>query len=132
MEPPRKRTPPRPQSELAEPAPEHEVDRFASEARYRASRYHRHTTTRWRPDKSKCPSGVGRESAKALLLRGIRRSMFSSHRRGGWPQKVWAVDGGVVYEAQLTNRGQGEYHGYPMKPDDRFAQYLAVKWDERA
>ena len=59
--------------------------------------------------------------------------MFSTRFRNGWPQNVWAVDGdGVVYEAQLTNREAGEYHGYPMRLGDRFAEFLAAQWEKRA
>ncbi len=59
--------------------------------------------------------------------------MVSMARRGNWPQNVWAVDdNGVVYEAQLTNQGTGEYHGYPMKLGDCFADFVVAEWTRRA
>ena len=52
---------------------------------------------------------------------------------GNWPRNVWAVDAeGYIYEAQLSNRGLGEYHGYPMKDGDRFAEYVRTEWERRS
>lgn len=58
--------------------------------------------------------------------------MVSKQKRGNWPQNVWAVDSeGYVYEAQLSNSGNGEYHGYPMKDGDRFAETVRNEWERR-
>ena len=64
---------------------------------------------------------------------GIRRGMVSEQQRGDWPQNIWAVDAeGIVYEAQLSNRELGEYHGYPMKHGDRFAEFVQSEWERRS
>lgn len=58
--------------------------------------------------------------------------MLSDLKSGEWPKNAWAVDdGGTVYEAQLTNREAGEYHGYPMRVGDRFAEHVAEQWENR-
>ena len=45
---------------------------------------------------------------------------------------MWAVDGlGTVYEAQLTNQGNGEYHGYPVMRSDHFYDYVKSQWENR-
>lgn len=128
---PRKRTPPRPRTDLAAVDADGDIDTLATQARYKQSDYHRDNRTGWRRDKTKCPEHVDVDTAEALLVDGIRRRMFSTQRRQTWPQRVWAVAEGVVYEAQLTNNGQGEYHGYPMRTGDRFADYLAAQWEVR-
>ena len=129
---PRRRTPHRSRRDLAKVGSPEELDALASKARYRPSTYHQENITGWRPDKSKCPAAIDATVAKALLLAGIRKSMFSSQRRQGWPRAVWAVCGGVVYEARLANDVQGEYHGYPLPDGDPFAAYLASQWSDRS
>jgi hypothetical protein len=32
-----------------------------------------------------------------------------------YPRYVWHLDADVLYEARLTNSGNGEYHGYPLE-----------------
>ena len=60
--------------------------------------------------------------------------MVSEHKNDGkWPRNVWVVDAeGYIYEAQLSNSGLGEYHGYPMKEGDRFAEYVRTEWERRS
>jgi hypothetical protein len=70
--------------------------------------------------------------AVALLREGLRRGMVSPSSSGEWPQNVWAVSAGkVCYAAQLENRDQGSYHGYPMPQDDDFAETVKREWDRR-
>ena len=116
------------------------VDRGAlvDEARYRGSNYHcAHNPPRWMPHKTKCPEDIGDADALHLLRQGIRLGVFSANLNRGWPKQVWAMDGcGRTFEAQLTNREVGEYHGYPMSSGDRLAEDIAEKWrncvDEQA
>ena len=118
---------------MAEVADDDEIERLRDGAFYDTSCYHEHNTTGWRPDKSKCPPHVDGQIAEGLLMEGIRRSMFSAKSRQGWPQNVWAVDeDGVLYEAQLTNQGQGQYHGYPIIVGNKFFEFLETQWEERA
>jgi hypothetical protein len=50
-------------------------------------------------------------------------------KEGVWPQNVWSVaPNGVPLEAQLENAGLGTYHGYPMPPEDPFAEEVINRW----
>ncbi len=118
---------------------EDELERMAEKARYSPSPYHKSElsggrSSAPRPDKTVCdvPAPIDCREAAALLKAGILRGMISAQVRQGWPQNVWAVDdGGIVYEAQLGNAGNGEYHGYPMKADDDFTRVVRKEWEER-
>ena len=37
---------------------------------------------------------------------------------GSFPQYVWCRHEGVFYEARLTNKGKGEYKGYPITEEE--------------
>src|SRR5262245_29378489 len=64
-------------------------------------------------------------AALDLLRQGLRRGLISVQRRNGWPQNVWALsDDGIPLEAMLTNRGTGEYHGYPLLSNDPLAEEI--------
>lgn len=86
-----------------------------------------------RRDKTLC-DGVEvfqREKAVELLRRGILRGLIGERRRGRYPQNVWSVtDSGHPLEAQLENREQGVYHGYPMTSADPFAEEVLEHWRE--
>ncbi len=86
------------------------------------------------PGKTICdaPGSADCLNATDLLKSGFQRGMVSEKRRNNWPQNVWAVDGdGVVYEAQLSNKERGQYHGYPMKRGDSFADFIGDEWENR-
>ena len=86
------------------------------------------------PGKTICdaPGSGDRLNATDLLKAGFRRGMVSERRRKDWPENVRAVDGdGVVYEAQLSNKERGQYHGYPMKRGDSFADFIGNEWERR-
>ena len=90
-----------------------------------------------RDDKTLCDSvGVfSRAVALRLLRRGIERGLISEQMRGIFPQNVWVVDeNGYPLEAQLENRIQGTYHGYPLALNDPFRDQVLAFWrrDERA
>ena len=112
-----------------------ELDKMAREAHYRSSDYHKSGPTALpRRDKTVCdlPTSHNAINATDLLRSGFRRGMVSEQKHGGWPQNVWAVDAdGIVYEAQLTNSGLGEYHGYPMTKTDSFAAFVSKEWENR-
>lgn len=84
---------------------------------------------RW--DGSACETAGITKLAQALrLLReGARRGLISVQTRGGFPQNVWAVtQDGIPLEAQLENREQGSYHGYPMDETDDFREEVLKRW----
>ena len=141
MKRPQRRSKTKAKSELvaADTMNQSELERMERDARYRSSSYHRfaalcsgpESTMVFRPDKTVCDMPASRKATDLLRL-GFRRGMVSEQRRNGWPQNVWAVDAdGIVYEAQLSNSGLGEYHGYPMKQGDSFAGFVGKEWEKR-
>ncbi len=87
-----------------------------------------------RPGKTLCDASGSfpKTLAQVLLKSGFHKGMVSEQQRNGWPQNVWAVsDQGVPYEAELENRDQGAYHGYPMPLADSFRQTILEEWERR-
>ena len=115
-----------------------DIGALVDDVRYHGSEYHcAQKPQQWMPQKTKCPEDIDDAQALMLLRKGMKFGVFSANLDGRWPKQVWAVDdSGRVYEAQLTNREVGEYHGYPMASGDKFARIIAEKWrncvDERA
>ncbi|MDE2960869.1 MAG: hypothetical protein OXU28_12615 [Chloroflexota bacterium] len=90
-----------------------------------------------RDDKTLCDAAgiFSRSTAMRLLKAGIERDLISEQTRGAFPQNVWAVDeNGYPLEAQLENRTQGAYHGYPLALNDPFRDQVLAFWssDEHA
>ena len=84
-----------------------------------------------REDKTLCDSVdiLSRAVALRLLRRGIERGLISVQMRGEFPQNVWVVDeNGSPLEAQLENRTQGDYHGYPLALNDPFRDQVLAFW----
>jgi hypothetical protein len=48
------------------------------------------------------------------LKKAIRKGVVGGYWEGGFPRYAWYKDGDTVYEARLTNPGNGEYKGYPL------------------
>jgi hypothetical protein len=47
------------------------------------------------------------------------KGLVDSRSVGEFPSLIWSVrEDGVVFEAELENASQGEYHGYPMPLSD--------------
>ena len=91
-------------------------------------------TNRRRWDGSLCETaGVTRPAQALRLLReGARRGLVSVRTQGGFPQNVWAVtQDGIPLEAQLENREQGSYHGYPMDETDEFREEVLKRWNQQ-
>lgn len=60
----------------------------------------------------------------ALLTRGIIAGLI-----GG--RVLWTVaDDGWIFEARLTNVGQQEYHGYPVRPTEAIAKPVYERFVE--
>lgn len=84
-----------------------------------------------RPGKTLCDGAKISEKTVALhlLQEGFRKGLVSVQRRNGWPQNVWAMsEDGTPLEAMLTNRGTGEYHGYPLQSNDSLAEEVRKRW----
>lgn len=114
------------------------LEQMAADARYASSSYHRAvpdggSAPMPRPDKTICSWRDGRyPDALKLLRTGFRRGMVSTNKQGAWPRNVWAVDcDGTAYEAQLSNREVGQYHGYPMKMAEAFTRHVLLEWEKR-
>ena len=57
--------------------------------------------------------------ARKLLKEGVKLGLVDDRIRGEFPQIIWALNSkGIVFEAQLENADQGQYHGYPMAMND--------------
>ena len=115
-----------------------ELRRLARAAHYESSDHHKAVPDgqgmpRHRRDKTVCHASDGRHpNARQLLRLGFRRGMVSVQRAAGWPRNVWAVDtNGVAYEGSLTDRGSGQYHGYPMRAGSPFTRYVLEQWRKR-
>lgn len=82
-----------------------------------------------RAGKSECPPDIDYGVSKEILVAGIRRSLdqgLRSFGETGWPQYVWGLDlfptragarRPIVWEARLTNSGNGTYKAYPCSRD---------------
>lgn len=77
------------------------------------------TVSSRRVDKSKCPKIPVAEWSKLqdVLRRAIQASCVDVEFRGDFPARAWVRLNGGWYEARLTNEGTGEYHGFPIAPE---------------
>jgi hypothetical protein len=64
---------------------------------------------------SKCPPNWDNVEATRVLRLAINEGRVSMIWEHGDPRHVWHLDGNVLYEARLSNSGNGEYHGYPLE-----------------
>jgi hypothetical protein len=92
----------------------------ASNVRYTGSPYHRSSGKEGPVAQriglvSRCPPNWTNLEATRLLRIAISEGRVSKHWEQGFPRHVWHLDGGVLYEARLTNSENGEYHGYPLE-----------------
>lgn len=116
-------------------------ERLAGQVCYQGSPFHKRYPADYgfpepkpRPDKTLCDAEgpLVKSQAEALLVAGVLRGMVSTQFRNGWPQNIWSVREGVVFESQLQNQALGEYHGYPMSLDAAFAAVVLDEWEKRA
>jgi hypothetical protein len=96
----------------------------AEGARYSGSPYHRPPGSligpsrhRLFPQASKCDIKWTLEGANRALKNAIHSGQVSADWDGGFPRWVWIRDGHTLYEARLSNRGNGEYHAYPLNEE---------------
>lgn len=59
-----------------------------------------------------------------LLRRGIKAGLI-----GETPRILWAIgDDGWIFEGRITNTGQNEYHGYPVRPSEPIAEAVFLRF----
>lgn len=129
-----------PKRRIISPAPDHTVlKELARRVRYGGNPEHKRNPGDFgltppatpRPDKTLCDQieVFSRGEAVRLLREGICKALVSEQRVGEFPQNVWAVTPhGKPVEAQLENREQGVYHGYPMPASDPLAAEVLKRW----
>lgn len=73
-----------------------------------------------RKDASVCPRRLADDlpTVSGWLRKAIRNGQVSAYREGDFPRYAWYRDGEDVYEARLTNRGNGAYKGYPLNREE--------------
>ena len=116
-----------------------ECEALSKSVRYRGSPHHKRNPGDYgltppsnpRSDKTLCdPLGIDkREIAEMLLRAGAARGLISEQKRGKYPQNIWSVtEDGQPLEAQLDDKNQGTYHGYPMPQADIFRETVLKRW----
>lgn len=96
----------------------------ASRAAYVGSSEHkRHPSfagpPKLRADASRCdPTLADQGELTRWLRRAMRQGAAGAPVEGDFPRYVWVVRADQAYEARLTNRGLGEYKGYPIRADE--------------
>ena len=109
---------------LPPPAEAPPIEEIAQKARYAGSTHHRTM-----PDKhgrsptnkrgrTKCPKDLQQnpDLVQEWLKQGILLRQFGKFAKGDkFPRVVWYKDGETIFEARLTNRASGEYHGFALR-----------------
>ena len=110
---------------VAPPPPGIDLANVAASCRYSSNPYHKRghgAGTRHRPDASICPRELtnARTRVQGWLRNAVRAGHVGAWERGrNFPGYVWYRDGEMVYEARQGSPGSGEYHGYPLSPEQR-------------
>ena len=72
-----------------------------------------------RRDASLCPRWIkDRQVVEEWLRSAIRRGAVGAPWEGGFPRYAWHMEGDIVFEGRLINKGLGEYKGYPLDRDE--------------
>jgi hypothetical protein len=114
---------------------------MAARVRYVGSGHHKRSPadygferTNPRPTKSLCDANraIRLAEATALLVAGVNKGMISRPLENGLPKFVWSVsDAGEAFEAKTHPNTPGEYHGYPLEPEDDMRQRVLDAWKQR-
>ncbi len=139
MRPPKQRTSFNPKRRIREDCDPDELKKLASRAIYKGSPLHKRNPGDFdlsppaqpRLNKTLCDT-IGltsRAEAQRLLVAGIAKGLVSKQVRGDFPQNIWSVtEDKTPLEAQLENKDQGTYHGYPMPSTDIFRTQVLKRW----
>jgi len=102
-----------------------DLDAIADRVRYIGSPEHKDTpsfagTPRPRADATICDERfiTMQEQLTSWLQESIRQGIVGSPWEGGFPRYAWCRIEGELYEARLVNRGNGDYKGYKIHPDE--------------
>mgnify|MGYP006967014108 CR=1 FL=1 len=71
-----------------------------------------------------------RDAFEAALRYSIRLALVDEEFRGGFPARAWARINGNWHEARLTNKGTGEYHGFPLDYEEQMPRDPAERLKE--
>lgn len=106
------------------PSKDENLKRAASTCRYVGSPYHKSYPSiagmpRSKPSTTKCPIDLKnrRELMECWLRNALMSGQVGALWEGGFPRYVWHREDDTVYEARQGAPGSGEYHGYPLKPN---------------
>ena len=113
----------------------------AARVRYVGSGHHKRRPadygferTNPRPTKSLCDASrtIRLAEANGLLTAGISKGMTSRLLENGLPKFVWSVsNAGEAFEAKAHPNTPGEYHGYPLEPEDDMRRRVLDAWKQR-
>ena len=105
------------------------IKEAAGNVRYTGSPYHRSPGSKSGPIaqraglSSRCPPSWTNQEATRVLRLGILEGRVSEGWTNRYPNYVWHLEGDTLYEAKLTNSGNGEYHGYPLEDRWQWPRY---------
>ncbi len=127
----------RPQSRIIQPPPAGvDVARLASRVTYVGSSEHKTGPSfagepRPRADASKCDTALNDrlKEIQGWLRRAFEVRCFAPPWEGGFPRYAWCKVDKVVYEARLVNRGQGQYKGWQLTPNEWPDGINEINWD---
>lgn len=115
----------RPLLRVVAPSSGKDLDAVARKASYVGSPEHKNTPSfagqpRPRADAAICDRGLAERQTQVTkwLRRAIRSGYVSAYWEGDFPRYVWHREEDTVYEARLVNRGNGQYKGYPLNPEE--------------
>jgi len=79
-----------------------------------------------------CPTEFKEKSNKELakwVAIALRKGAVSSTKKKDYPSPIWYMDeDGNVYQAWITNPGNGTYHGHPI-PEDQWPKGIEDYYD---
>ena len=105
--------------------PDTDLAGLANKATYVGSQEHKDTHSfagqpMLRSDASCCPREL--YDKQDLICEWVRcailRGAVSAPWESGFPRYIWHMEGEIVYEGRLVNRGNGSYKGYPLEQDE--------------